>query len=251
MEFSWTTFLLEIINFLILVWILKKFLYRPVMDMLEQRRKNIEQTLQDATEQHNQASQLEQEYQQRLDNWEKEKQQAYESLQLDIKQEREKLYQQLLKEIDNEKEKADAISARQQARTLKQQQQNAHLQASRFAAKLLNSVAGPEVESRLIKIAINELQRLDDEQKNRFRDSCKNNSQTIDIISAYSLSQETQQQLEQLITTICKQPVSVTCSQDPQLIAGLRITIGDLVLRLNLQDELDGFVELGHDYPAA
>ena len=38
MQIDWTTFALEIINFLVLVWILKRFLYRPVLDTLARRR---------------------------------------------------------------------------------------------------------------------------------------------------------------------------------------------------------------------
>ena len=48
MEFDWTTFILEIINFLILVWILKRFLYRPVLGVVARRRAGIEKTLADA-----------------------------------------------------------------------------------------------------------------------------------------------------------------------------------------------------------
>ena len=42
MELSWSTFFLEIINFLVLVWILKRFLYKPVMDVIARRREGIE-----------------------------------------------------------------------------------------------------------------------------------------------------------------------------------------------------------------
>ena len=31
MELDWTTFVLEIVNFLVLVWILQRYLYRPVL----------------------------------------------------------------------------------------------------------------------------------------------------------------------------------------------------------------------------
>ena len=48
MELTWSTFILEIINFLILVWILKRFLYKPVMDAIAKRRASIEQSMQDA-----------------------------------------------------------------------------------------------------------------------------------------------------------------------------------------------------------
>jgi len=48
LELSWSTFLLEIINFLVLVWILKHFLYKPVLDVIARRRSGIEKTLADA-----------------------------------------------------------------------------------------------------------------------------------------------------------------------------------------------------------
>ena len=41
MELNWTTFALEIVNFLALLWILKRFLYRPVLATLAERRAGI------------------------------------------------------------------------------------------------------------------------------------------------------------------------------------------------------------------
>ena len=37
MQLNWSTFVLEIINFLILVWVLKRFLYKPVLAAIAQR----------------------------------------------------------------------------------------------------------------------------------------------------------------------------------------------------------------------
>lgn len=49
MELNWTTFTLEIINFLALLWILKRFLYQPVRATLAQRRAGVERTLMQAS----------------------------------------------------------------------------------------------------------------------------------------------------------------------------------------------------------
>ena len=38
MGLDWSTFLLELVNFLILIWILKRFLYAPVKAAVEARR---------------------------------------------------------------------------------------------------------------------------------------------------------------------------------------------------------------------
>lgn len=47
---DWKLLLAQIINFLILLLILRYFLYRPVVDLLQRRRKTIEQGLKDAEE---------------------------------------------------------------------------------------------------------------------------------------------------------------------------------------------------------
>ena len=43
MQPDWTTFLLQIVNFVVLVWLLGGFLYRPVMDVIARRREGIEE----------------------------------------------------------------------------------------------------------------------------------------------------------------------------------------------------------------
>jgi len=69
----------------------------------------------------------------------------------------------------------------------------------------------------------------------------------ITITSAYPLDSTTQQALEH----VCKESLSVNgkiiYSQDPAIIAGLRINIGAWVLATNLQDELAGFVAFNND----
>ena len=45
---DWRLFIAQIINFLVLFFVLRKFLYKPVVIMLESRRKTIEKSLEDA-----------------------------------------------------------------------------------------------------------------------------------------------------------------------------------------------------------
>ena len=73
MELNWTTFALEIINFLALLWILKRFLYRPVMQTLAERRAGIERTLSEARASEAQAAAMQQQFAGRLADWEQEK----------------------------------------------------------------------------------------------------------------------------------------------------------------------------------
>ncbi|MBU0908993.1 MAG: F0F1 ATP synthase subunit B, partial [Proteobacteria bacterium] len=55
MGIDWFTFCAQIINFLILVWLLKKVLYQPVLNAMAEREAKIAARLNDAAEQAAQA----------------------------------------------------------------------------------------------------------------------------------------------------------------------------------------------------
>ena len=249
MELNWSTFFLEIINFLVLVWILKRFLYRPVLAILETRREKIEQKLTEATKLHTEAIDLQRQYQGRLDEWALEKQHALELLQQDIQTEKIKQLEQLQTELGNEREKSDAVQQRHQTDTLKQLQQLAHAQGARFASRLLNAVANAELESQLFNLLIKSFDQLDENYLTTLRNACKQSIDNIMVTSAYPLSDIQHQQLEKTLSTLCNLPINITYLQDADLIAGLRIAISDWVVRFNLQDELSGFAELSHENP--
>ncbi len=48
MLIDWFTVVAQIVNFLILVWLLKRFLYKPILDALDAREKKIAKELADA-----------------------------------------------------------------------------------------------------------------------------------------------------------------------------------------------------------
>ena len=73
MQIDWTTLVLEIINFLVLVWILKRFLYRPVMEAIAARQQRVEGKLAEARAIEDGARELQQQYQRRLADWDMEK----------------------------------------------------------------------------------------------------------------------------------------------------------------------------------
>ena len=51
MKINWFTVIAQVINFLILVWLLKKFLYKPILNAVNDREKKISDELKDAASQ--------------------------------------------------------------------------------------------------------------------------------------------------------------------------------------------------------
>ena len=246
MELSWSTFLLEIINFLVLVWILKRFLYKPVLDVIAQRRTGIENQLAEARNLHEEADTLKIEYENRLAEWDQQRQQLRDALAQEFDAERARQMEALQATLVQEREKAQVAESRRRIEAAREAEHHALLQGAQFATRLLTQAAGPELEKRLVELLLDGLANLSPDQILTLKTQWGEPPETILIASALPLPVDLRQQLEKAMSGVTGLDVPVAYKQDPKLLAGLRITIGAWVLHANLRDELKGFAEFTH-----
>ncbi|MDP2903339.1 MAG: F0F1 ATP synthase subunit delta [Methylovulum sp.] len=247
MQFDPSTFILEIINFLILIWILQRLFYKPVLEVIAKRKQFIDQTLADAKAIQQQAEQQRRLYENRQKLWEQEKQAAINALHRQLDAERAAHLKQLSSDFEQERQKSNVTLTRKQQELQRQAEKQALQNAAKFAGLLLQQAAGPELEARLFAMLLEQLTTLPE--------ACRLCLQTLDskknipikVTSAYPLTDGQQQQLKQRLGAQINSPITCQYHQDSQLIAGLRIDIGAWVLNANLQHELAGFATLSHE----
>ncbi len=247
MELNWSTFLLEIINFLVLVWILKHFLYKPVLDIIARRRTEIEKRLADANTLNENAEHLKQQYEERLSHWERERQIAREDMAQKLEAERTAKLAELQITLEQERKKARVAEARHQVDVQHKMEETALLQGASFAARLLEHGAGPETERRLVELVIEELKQLPAERITTLRNGYGTSPTAITIASAFPLPGEQREQLKQAVAIISSPNIPQRFEQNPDLVAGIHITIGAWILGMNIRDELIGFTALAHN----
>lgn len=244
MEFDWTTFALEIINFLVLVWLLQRFLYKPVTTVIAQRQAGIEKTLTDAQAIRIEAEALKHQYENRMDEWEQEKAQALQLLLQEMDAERTRLMTALQASLDEERNKLRAV---EQRRAIEQQQrlaEEARIEGGRFVARLLSPLASAELEDRIRRLLLEDLPQLPDRELQALR--AAGQAGEAKITSVYPLGEDQRAGLTEALGRLAGRPVACEFGQDPSLMAGLRISIGPWMLRSNLLDELQFFTEARH-----
>jgi F-type H+-transporting ATPase subunit b len=242
MELNWTTFALEIINFLALLWILKRFLYRPVMQTLAERRAGIERTLAEARATEAQASAMQQQFESRLADWEQEKAAARRRFETELDAERARQMEALTKDLATERER----SAAQDAHRLDTQRRELAVQAStearQFASALFARLAGPELEGQLVQLFIEELAALPEDRLSNVRAGQNGHGQGI-LTSAFALTAAQRQQLSNAIDTRLGKAIALEFVVDPNLLAGARLALGAWQLDFSLAGELGIFAE--------
>jgi len=246
LEFSWSTFLLEIINFLVLVWILKHFLFKPVMAVIIQRRTSIEDQLTESLRLNDESTTLKKEYNNRLADWEHECQLARTALMEELNAQRLSKLNQLKQELAQEREKAQVAESRRRTQATREIEYQALQQSAQFATSLLSKASGPELETRLLSILLDDLSTLSSEYTAALRLQWGELPEAITITSVYPLPENKRQELEKVVATITQLSVPVHYDQDPELIAGLRVTIGAWKLHANVRDDLTGFAEFAY-----
>ena len=244
MSIDWSTFVLEIINFLVLVWILQRFLYRPVLAVIARRRADIERTLEEARSRDAAAKALEATYQGRLEAWEKERAASRAALAQEMDAERARRLAELDGALAAEREKARAAAAAREADVRRTLERRAVANATRFAARLLRAAAGPDIETRLVDEAITALVGLGGEQVAALRRGWGVERAAIRVVSAYPLDADRRRRLAAALGGIAGTGAAIEFSEDPQVVAGVRILLGAWTLGVNIADELYGFAEL-------
>jgi F-type H+-transporting ATPase subunit b len=240
-QLSWPTFILEIVNFLVLVWILKRFLYKPVLAAIAQRKAAIDKTLADAKARQSDAEALEQQYQNRLADWEKEKE-ALRSRELEeVAALRTKRMEALENSLAQERERAAILNERRAQETVNQAREEAIRHGVSFTARLLERVANPELETRLVDLVLGELPALPPEQLEAIRTACRASERAIEITSAFPIPPQQRSAIVQKLHEVIRETKAVEFNEDSSLLSGLRVVAGPWVLRANLQDELQFF----------
>ncbi len=246
MELNWSTFLLDIVNFLILVWILKRFLYKPVLAAIAQRKAAIDKTLSDATARQTDAQALRRQYENRLQEWESEKEKLRAGLREEISAEREKMMAALQQPLAQEREKSRVVEERRVQEVRSEAEKQAGLAGVRFTARLLSRLASPELELKLVDLALEDMRVLPAEQLRGMRDGEAADNRPIRVTSAFPLPDAQRCALTKMIEDLIHGKPATEFNEDSHLLAGLRVSAGPWVLRANLQDELQFFAEAAH-----
>jgi F-type H+-transporting ATPase subunit b len=246
-ELDWSTFILEIINFLVLVWLLKRFFYKPVLNVINRRREEIQKKISETEGIRREAESLKSDYEHRLADWEDEKAAARTALNKEIEAQRKRMLDELHATIEQEREKERVLNQRKIENEQRRNEKLAMEQALAFTSRLLTRLATPQLEARIVQLAIEDLEKLSGEQQTLLQKAYAQAKTPVTVSSAFPLKKEHTTAIEKRLTGILNQPPTCEYRQDPDLLAGLRISVGSWMLKATLQDELKYFADAGND----
>jgi F-type H+-transporting ATPase subunit b len=243
MQIDWTTFALEVLNFLVLVWILKRFLYRPVLAVLDARQARVKAETDASRQLRAEAEALKGQYESRLADWDKEKAQARRQLEEELARERAARLENLKKSLADETAKGHA---REQSLGVAREAalaREALAQSYGAAAAMLRRMASEDMTRRIAQVFREDLATLPEPDLAALRNAALalDVEATAEIAAAHPLDEAMRGALADALSQAAGRRLHLGFKDAPELIAGLRAGVGACLLHANLADELEFF----------
>lgn len=245
MEFSWTSFVLEIINFFILLWVLQKLFYKPIKRAILERKEKVQKLFDDATKDKKEAEELQKKYENRLLDWEKEREEKMLQLQHEMQDERHKKQQQLEEALKKEREKSQAQDQHRIDDLISKKEKEIISNGLKFTAILFKQLADSNLENKIFELFIKNISTLSPEKVEALKKEIKDDKVYLSVKSAFALTDENKNKIISSVREILgKDNVISDFKIDPELIAGFLMSIGSMVFEANLSNELKSFAEI-------
>lgn len=243
MDFDWSTFSLEALNFLVLVWLLKRFLYQPVLAVIEQRRAEGEQVTAAAKALRDEAQDLKSQYEAKLAHAAEDRERVLAQLQEEVSAERAKRLALVDADMTAERQRRNDLEARQRERREAERDRQAVALGARFASRLMERLAGPPLEDKLVDLAVADIQAMQAGQREPLQAALAGADAGVQVATAHALEPQRRAALVKALGELAGRALSPEFTEDKSLVAGVRIRAGSWVLMANLRDELQFFAD--------
>ena len=238
MLIDWFTVGAQALNFIILVWLLKRFLYKPILDAVEAREKRIAAELADADAKKAEAQKERDEFQHKNEQFDQQRAALLSKATDDAKAERQLL-------IEEARKAADALSAKRQE-TLRTDAHNLSQAIRRrtqqevfaIARKALTELATASLEERMGEVFMRRLRTMDSKVKEGLAEALKTASEPALVRSAFDLPAEQRAAIQKALNETFSTEVQVRFETAPDLVSGIELTTNGQKVAWSIADYL-------------
>ena len=223
MLIDWFTVAAQALNFVILAWLMKSFLYKPILDAIDAREKRIATELAAAGRKKAEAQHERDEFQKKNDDFEKQRAALLEKARAGAEAERQTL-------MDAARKAADALTAKRQAsiageaKALVQAlRQRAQTEVFDIARKALTDLAGTSLEASACELFIARLQGLEGGPKDSLATALSAAKNDVVVRSAFELSTLQRRAIHKAIADTFGVKLNLHYVTDPALVAGIEL----------------------------
>lgn len=238
MLIDWFTVSAQVVNFLILVWLLKRFLYKPILNAIDAREQRIAAELADADAKRAEAQEQRNEFQHKSEELDQQRAALLSKATDEAEAERQRL-------LGEARQAADALRAKRQetlrndAHTLSQAiSRRTQQEVFAIARKTLADLATTSLEARLSEVFTRRLREMDGNTREVLAEALGTASEPALVRSAFDLPAEQRAAIQNTLNETFSADIRVQFATAPELVSGIELTTSGQKVAWSIADYL-------------
>jgi F-type H+-transporting ATPase subunit b len=238
MPIDWFTVIAQAINFLILVWLLKRFLYKPILHAIDEREKGIAAQLAQAEAKKAEAQKERDDFQHKNETFDQERAALLKKATDEANGERQRL-------LDEARKDADSLRAKRQD-ALRKEQRNLSQEITRWTQKqvfaitrkTLADLATTSLEERMGDVFVQRLRALTGAAKEQLAAALKTSTQPARVRSAFDLLPEQHAAIQKALNETFSADIHIQFETVPELVSGIELSTNGQKVAWSIADYL-------------
>ena len=238
MLIDWFTVAAQAVNFLILVWLMKRFLYKPILHAIDEREKRIATELANADKKRAEAQKESDDFKHRNEEFDKQRAALLSKATDEANAERQRL-------LDEARKDAAALSSKLQE-ALRDQEHTLHQAISRrtqrevfaIARKALTDLATVSLEERLGEVFTRRLREMDAQAKAGLAQALKTAPDPALVRSAFDLPAQQRAAIQNALNETFSADIHIRFETAPDLISGIELNTNGQKVAWSIADYL-------------
>jgi len=250
MQIDPMTFAAQIFNFLVLVYLLKKFLYAPVLKAMEEREHLIASRLEEAQRREASADAARRQFESQREQLERNRTEQLEAVKREIETWRQESLRQARDEIGESRQQWRAGLQREQQRFISELRERAVGQVHQIARQALANLADVQLEELIIERFCQRLAELSKGEQDRLQHGLESAGRMMRVRSGLELRPEQLESVRRAVSNLFPQLEihAPRYEHDSEVICGIELLAGDQKLAWNVSDYMES---LEHSFSAA
>lgn len=239
MQIDWITVAAQAANFLVLVWLLQRFLYRPIVRAMDRREQRIAERMRAAESREAEAEEEAERYRKQQAELEDRRDAMMAEAEEAAETERRKRERAAREDVEARKRRWQEQLESERDQFLADLRRQAAAQFYRLARRALGDLADAELEARIAQSFARQLEGLDDETRDKVAAACAEAGDTVTIRSRFELASETRESLARAVRGRISENAEITHEVDETVICGIELRAGSQTVRWSIASYLD------------
>ncbi len=223
MGLDWFTLIAQVVNFLVLVWLLKRFLFGRIVRAMNEREAKIVNRLEEAAHKEQLAEQEAEAFRARQRELEAQRAEWLAQAREEVEAQRQEMMEAVRKEVEAAQARwLEGLEAERQE-MLQGMRERLSQQVFALARHGLKELADADLEERIVDVFVERLRSLDAAEREAIVAAIRENDRQVEVRTAFPLKPEAREKLDRSLIEHLDDELDVRYTVVPDLICGIEL----------------------------